>query len=175
MRGLTKIAPWVVLAALGIQAAAESAMPGTAPEVQARVDEIKASLEDASARVMRLKEAVKSQKDVIKLNCINDRLMQIKAQRNIADRQIVEFQDSFERNSADAQQRYTDLQKTASAVQKLREEAQGCVGEVEVSEQSGVDVNHPPLPDDPVTDNPFDVVTVDTTSIEPPGFASPYY
>jgi predicted nucleic acid-binding Zn-ribbon protein len=174
MRGLTKIAPWVVFAALGIRAAADtSPMPKT--EIEAKIAGLRTSMEEATARVLRMKEAIKSQKDVIKLNCINDRLMQIKAQRNIADRQILELEDASGRNSPDTQQHYADLQSTAKAVEKLREEAQGCAGEVEVSQQSGVDVNHPPLPDDPITDNPFDVVTVDTTSIEPPGFASPYY
>src|ERR1700712_4791805 len=76
----------------------DPAKPATAPEaVPAPHDQmsigdmnvsataLNSKMGDDSDQVRNLQIIAKRQKDVIKLNCVNDRLVQVKAQRNIAD------------------------------------------------------------------------------------------
>jgi hypothetical protein len=124
-------------------------------------------------QMMHLKEVASRQKDVIKLTCLNDKLIQYKAQVNIWDSGKVTFQSATTKSDADRETVYASLMGTANAVRDLRDQSNACVGEPELYKQeAGVEVNHPVFPDDPTADDPFDPTVTD---IEPPAYASPYY
>jgi hypothetical protein len=124
-------------------------------------------------QMMHLKDAASRQKDVIKLTCLNDKLIQYKAQVNIWDSGKVTFQSASTNTGADRETAYASLMSTANAVRELRDQSNACVGEPELYKQeAGVEVNHPVFPDDPTADDPFDPTVTD---IEPPAYASPYY
>ncbi len=143
-------------------------------EMEAGAKKFEEQLQGDMRTVLHLKEAVRKAKDVIKLNCVNDRLVQINAQRNIADTQNADLQIALGKGALEAQALYGALQGSAEGVRRLREEASACVGEPEMFKQeSGVEVTHPDIPDDPIGDNPF--VDPPDVSVEPPGYASPYY
>ncbi len=142
-------------------------------EMETGAKKFEEQLQSDMRTVLHLKEAVRKAKDVIKLNCVNDRLVQIMAQRNIADSQNAELQAALGKGAPESQALYGSLQGTAEGVRHLREEASACVGEPELFKQEGVEVTHPDIPDDPITDNPFD--DAPDVSVEPPGYASPFF
>jgi len=179
MRAFAKfVAIVAVLGPIGVLAADDAptkSIAVSAVVMQENVDRISAQLAEDARAVIHLRDAARKLKDVIKLNCVNDRLIQVNAQRNIADGQARDIQAALG-TQADAQGIYVQLQATATNVQRLRDEAKACVGEPEMFKQeSGVEVNNPDIPDDPTTDNPFDPAAGGTDEVEPPGFASPFY
>ena len=111
----------------------------------------------------------RSQKDVIKLNCVNDKLIQIKAEMNIAD--SAEQQVRVEAATGDratTATTFTQLQEASASIHGLRQDAAACLGQVELSsDQLGATSSHPYFPDDPLV-IPFDVY------VEPPVYASPF-
>ncbi|HSN27821.1 MAG TPA: hypothetical protein VLT45_16135 [Kofleriaceae bacterium] len=138
-------------------------------EMQARASELISRAQDAYQDVLRLKEQAKKQKDVIKLNCVNEKLIQIKGQLNVADNQNQDLQVAITRNSPDRSTAYDALQVTGTAIFRLRDDAKTCIGEPELYKQeSGVTVTHPPIVDDPTAPPDYG------WTVEPPGYASPY-
>jgi hypothetical protein len=186
MRSLTKFAPILAIFCTvtaiaapepATQAPPEPATPAASPPVKTmsvadmnvKSAAIQAQLEEDTEYVLHLKDIAKKQKDVIKLNCVNDRIIQIKAQRNIADETNTQLQGALAKTSDDRQQLFDQLNGVGTSVRQLREEASACIGESELSKQeSGIEVNHPEIPDDPTVGLPFPV------QVEPPGYASPY-
>lgn len=149
--------------------AAPAHPPMSVGEMNVAAASIEARLEDDTQQVVHLQDVAKKQKDVIKLNCVNDRLVQIKAQRNIADDTRTQLMAALSKNSDDRITLYTTLDGVGQAVKDLLEQAKTCIGEPELYKQeSGITVEHPPFPDDPTVTEP----TVFET--EPPGYASPF-
>src|SRR5688572_10106830 len=83
-------------------------------------------------QMMHLKEVASRQKDVIKLTCLNDKLIQYKAQVNIWDSGKVTFQSATTKSDADRETAYASLMVTANAVRDLRDQSNACVGEPEL-------------------------------------------
>lgn len=140
---------------------AEMKERGTALSAQVRVD---------GQRVQHLQTVARQQKDIIKLSCVNDKFVKLKAETNIFDSAHVEFtavSDTNERFGV-----FARVEKAAEATHKVREEAEACVGEGEiVPGESENTVTAPEIPDDPTTGMPFGDIDV---GVEPPGYASPY-
>jgi hypothetical protein len=133
------------------------------------VAQIDTRIEVDGQQMIHLQEFAKKQKDVIKLNCVNDRLVQAKAQRNIADQLHVQLSAAIQKNSDDRAGLYQQYVATSEALKLLREEAKACVGEAELLKQeSGVTVDAPFTPDDPT------IISPPTEVVEPPGYASPF-
>ena len=139
-------------------------------ELEGRAASLQAQMETDSQHILHLQSVAKKQHDVIKLNCVNDRLVQLKAQRNAADEANSSLQAAITANSDDRQTVFARLSDIASNIQQLREQANACVGEPELYKQeSGVEVSHPDFPDNPNEQNANFV-----TEIEPPGYASAF-
>lgn len=171
-----------VTAVAGPDTPAPVAAPAPAPEpaVQATpvmspgdmnvsVASLQARIDDDATQVQRLQEVAKKQKDVIKLNCVNDRLVQVKAQRNIADDTHSQLLISIQKNSDERKSLYDRFVATADTIKELHEQAKACIGAPELYKQeSGVTVDRPLVVDDPTVLVPSDI------PVEPPGYASPY-
>ena len=120
--------------------------------------------------IERLREMTKRQKDVIKLTCVNDRYVQAKAQANLVDDAQAQLTVAVDTNVETARGIFANLSESAASVKTLHEQAQACVGEPDLFKQeSGVIVEKPEIPDDPLQDN-----SVFEPDVEPPGYASPY-
>ena len=144
-------------------------------DMQMNAKAFETQIQEQYLAVVRLQEKVRIAKDVIKLNCINDKLVQLKAQMNLAEQANRQLADALAKNSDERHSAYSEYEQASSAVQKLHDEAKGCVGEPELFKgEDYVEVTHPPFPDDPTTDNPFDDV-ITGTDVEPPGYASLFY
>lgn len=190
MRALTKIAVAAVLLGPVSVIVAQNA-PATSPtekppepagkqwtraEIVDGAGQIDSQLEDDSRTIVHLRDTARRLKDNIKLGCVNDRAMQANAQRNIADGQKRDALAQLDSNLDSARASYEGLRATASSVAHLRDEAKSCVGTPElVKNESGVEVQHGDIPDDPTTDNPFDDNANPPAEAEEPGYASPYF
>ncbi len=121
-------------------------------------------------RVEQLKVEARKQKDVIKLNCINDKLLQIKQLLNILEDGLSKLSLAIaEGNDGERYHRYTVIKISGEKITGLRDEAEACVGE-EISYLGplSVDVDSPDVPDDPTDDDPWG------DPVDPPGYASPF-
>jgi hypothetical protein len=121
-------------------------------------------------RVEELKIEARKQKDVIKLNCINDKLLQIKQLLNILEDGMSKLSLAIaEGNDGERYHRYTVIKISGEKIAGLRDEAEACVGE-EISYLGplSVDVDQPDVPDDPTDDDPWG------DPVDPPGYASPF-
>ncbi|HZI44611.1 MAG TPA: hypothetical protein VFD53_05280 [Ilumatobacter sp.] len=136
-------------------------------EMLSQIATLAVTSENDAQSVLRLQIKARTDKDVIRLNCINDKLLQIKALRNTLDEAKFQFDASVGDAEGQAHQ-YALVTVSAENIRTLREEAQACAGEDDMFVgPSQVNVTGPDIPDDP-SDDPFD------DPIEQPGYASPY-
>jgi hypothetical protein len=137
------------------------------------------SLVDLSARVRLLREQTRAdarhiqhqqqvarrEKNIIKLNCVNDKLVQVKPQMNMADSSEAELGAGRERERIVA---FEGIAQAAENIRRLREEADQCIGEPSsTGGDSSNSFTGPLAPDDPTHG-------FGHHPIEPPGYASPY-
>jgi hypothetical protein len=120
----------------------------------------------ADARhIQHLQQIARNQKDVIKLNCVNDKLVQVKPQMNIADRGESDLETA---SDASRMAVFDQISQAAENVRRLREEADQCIGEpTQTGGDSSNSFTGPNAPDDPTKG-------FTGTEIEPPGYASPF-
>jgi hypothetical protein len=188
MRRLAKIV--AVLAASGMTALAAPdgsapAAPPAPPELTAAkvmsvmsvgemnvaAANLEVRIEEDGQQMLHLQEIAKKQKDVIKLNCVNDHLVQFKPKRNIADELHAQLNLALQNNSEDRNPLFGKFSATADSIKEIHEDAKTCIGAPELSKQeTGLTVDHPPFPDDPTTVMPVQ----GNVTFEPPAFASPF-
>lgn len=149
--------------------AAKPARPLTLAEMKTQVGALEAQVAADATHVRQLQDLARKQKDVIKLSCVNDKLIEMKAQQNIFDDNLGGFAAAAEADSSGAQPAFTELGATAGAIHTVRQDADGCIGAPELYKQeSDALVDHPDFQDDPTTTDPFAPET------EAPGYASPF-
>ena len=133
------------------------------------IDEMKKMLK----RMHALQGAARKQKDIIKLNCVNDKLIQLKQLLNIADEARNDMTEAITLEKEE--ERYHQFGQIKLAHEKamaLRDEAEACIGEELVFlGPTEVDTEAPDVGDDPTEDDPFDYTDPE---IERPGYASPF-
>lgn len=194
MRSFQKLffAVWLIALAAGGASLYAQAPDETAPpeeptpdvsvpmekEAQISPDEMERTARDVAEqagkdekRVEELKAEARKQKDVIKLNCINDKLLQIKQLLNILEEGLSKLSLAIAGgDDGERYHRYTVIKISGEKIGVLRDEAEACVGE-EISYLGplSVNVDEPDVPDDPTDDSPWD-----STPIDPPGYASPF-
>ena len=129
---------------------------------------IRSQIAEDNQKVLYLKEQARKLKDVIKLNCVNDKQIQVKAEMNIADLADDQLQASLAKNGDDRQATFVQLTGAGEAVRRLREEAAACIGDVELFKQEqGGTYSSPISSDDPTQTNPLA-----GGEVEPPDSAS---
>jgi hypothetical protein len=106
-------------------------------------------------RVEQLREQALKSKDVIRLNCVNEKLTEIKGNINVGER----AHNDMGRAGQDAPERTHQFTKVATIQQKvviLGQEAEQCVGEdIRYTGTTTVVTETPPgLPDDPTRVDP---------------------
>ena len=133
-------------------------------ETEAAAEEAEQTRADAR-HIQHLQQLARKEKDVIKLNCVNDKLVQVKPQMNIADRAESDLETA---SDASRMAVFDQISQAAENVRRLREEADQCIGEpIQTGGDSSNSFTGPNAPDDPTkgfTGN----------EIEPPGYASPF-
>lgn len=140
-------------------------------EMERRANEVGAKAREDEKRVEHLKAEARKQKDVIKLNCINDKLLQIKQLLNILEDGLSKLSLAIAGgDDGERYHRYTVVTISGEKISVLRDEAEACVGdEISYLGPLSVNVDEPDVPDDPTVNDPWD-----NDPIDPPGYASPF-
>jgi hypothetical protein len=119
------------------------------------------------AVLLKLEEA-RTTKDVVKLNCVNEKLTQIKGLLRISETADVALQEAVTRkDSTSSEHEYSKVMIANQKVNQLRSETEECIGQlafrtdenlsVEVEEPRdlpGGDPTHPPAPPDVIVRPP---------------------
>jgi hypothetical protein len=126
--------------------------------------EYRGNMDKALTELQAMAEQAKKQKDVIRLNCVMDKVVQVKVNMNIADEAMQKLQESATRRDDGAGlHEYTRMTIVNQKVQVLQNEGQTCVGvELNYIGATRVEVDAPALPQG-VTD----------PSLEPPPLVRP--
>ena len=96
--------------------------------VQAR--EYRGRANEVLIRIQGLQDQAKKDKDIIRLNCLTDKLVQAKVNLNIADQAIINLEDAIRRRDDGASlHEFTRVTIVHQKAQVLENEAQQCVGE----------------------------------------------
>ena len=81
-------------------------------------------------RIQTLQDQAKREKDIIRLNCVTDKLVQARVNVNIGEQSMATMQESIARNDAGAQtHEFTRLTIVNQKVTVLGAEAENCIGE----------------------------------------------
>jgi hypothetical protein len=145
--------------------------PQSPAALQARTQLLHEQMRGDARHVMYLQQIAKKEKDVIKLNCVNDKLVQIKPQMNLADSAETEITSGADIARMSA---FDNVVQVAGNVRRLREEADQCIGEAVTTgdSQSSNSFTGPQSPDDP-TKGGFHGGG-GGNDVEAPGYASPF-
>jgi len=137
----------------------------TLPDLQMRVRQLHEQTRGDARHIQHLQQIARKEKDIIKLNCVNDKLVQVKPQMNIADSGEGELESA---RDAERMAVFDGITQAAENVRKLREEADQCIGEpTTAGGETSNTFTGPHVPDDPTKG-------FGGGEIEPPGYASPY-
>ncbi len=153
----------------GKAAPAVSSANLTAAQMVARADVMASDVRAALQHVQHLQTLARQEKDVIKLTCVNDKYLELKAAANLFDGTAATFTNSLDTD--DRTSAFDEASKAAAAVQTLKDAADTCVGKAELL-TSETDSTSPDIVDDPTSTLPFDETT--SVGIEQPGYASPF-
>lgn len=177
MRNHKTLAALMALAAFGIGTLFAQPAP-TAPDLDAtqkQGEQLVTEMDAIHTEMLRLQTAAHGTKDVVKLNCVNERLIAVKALVNIGEGQRRDLDVAISSGDPNAQDILTQLQGTHDEVVAERNAAQACLHEnIGTMGQAVVTVQRAVVPDDPTDDrDPFDPTTA-LFDIERPAFATPW-
>jgi len=106
----------------------------------------------------RLEEA-RATKDVVKLNCVNEKLTQVKGLLRISEQSDVALQEAVgKKDTTAAEHEYSKVSIAKGKVEQLRGEAEQCIGQLafRTDENLTVEVEVPSgLPEDPTNPPPL--------------------
>ena len=138
-------------------------------EIQLRVHQLHDQSRSHARHVTYLQEIARKEKNVIKLNCVNDKLVQLKPEMNLADAAEFEIEGG---SDAVRMAAYANITRAAETVRRLREEADQCIGEsiTQTGGESSNSFTGPHMPDDPTKGGGF----AGRPPIEAPIYASPF-
>ena len=140
----------------------------SASEMATRAVTLRAQILEDSQKVLSLKEQARKLKDVIKLDCVNDKQIQVKAEMNLADMANDQLQGALQKSSEERQAAFAQLVGASDAIRRLREEAGACISDMELFKQEqGGTSESPDIIDDPTQPSPFG-----GGELEPPSSAS---
>ncbi len=91
-------------------------------------------------------EEARSSKDVVKLNCVNEKLTQMKGLLRISEQSDVQLQESVaKRETATSEHEYTKVTIARGKVDQLRAEAEECIGQLafRTDENQSIEVEVP--------------------------------
>jgi hypothetical protein len=134
-------------------------------EIHARLQLVHEQTRADARHIQHLQQVARQAKDVIKLNCVNDKLVQVKPILNMLDEQSLDVEAAGDGERPIVFERVAGA---AESVHRLREEADQCIGEpVSIGSESSNSFTGPRAIDDPSKG-------FAGKEIEPPGYASPF-
>jgi len=142
-------------------------------EKQEKASQYTSEMKGVLTQVLALLKEAREDKDVIKVNCVNEKLTKIKGLIRIAEQADITLQEAIAKGERDAAtHEFHKISISHQKVRILKTEAEQCIGELAfaVGKTSvEVEVDKETVPDD----DPTDVELPDTPVFRPPA-ASPY-
>jgi hypothetical protein len=132
--------------------------------------QVLARLQGILKDVLKSLEEARSEKDVLKLNCVNEKLTQIKGLLRVAEQSDIALQEAVAKGDEEsAQHEYAKLTIARQRAEQLRADAEQCIGQLAyVDERTVVTVEVPEDLPDVVTNPPtFTPVAVNPPAISP--------
>lgn len=114
-------------------------------KVKVSADSVK-KMRSALSDVLGKLEEARNSKDVLKLNCVNEKLTQIKGLLRISEQSDVALQEAVaKKETATAEHEFTKVTIARSKVDQLRAEAEECIGQLafRTDENLSVEVDVP--------------------------------
>lgn len=180
---IAKLVPAVVVCLLGVSPVfAQSAPPkanglSDAEKLERSaqdLEKMKAALKGVLSRV----EDARNEKDVVKLNCVNEKLTQLKGLLKVAEQSDIALHEAIANKDGGADAEFTRIGVARTKIDALRSEADQCIGQLAyvVDERTTVEVQQPEgLPEQDVTDRRPPAPPAVTPPIVRPPPASRYY
>jgi hypothetical protein len=105
------------------------------------VSRVKGALKQVLGRV----EEARNEKDIVKLNCVNEKLAQIKQILNVAEGAEVALQEAVAKSDSSSDAEYSKIAIARGKAEQLRAEAEECIGQLAfvVDEKTSVEVQQP--------------------------------
>ena len=105
------------------------------------VSRVKGALKQVLSRV----EEARNEKDIVKLNCVNEKLAQIKQILNVAEGAEIALQEAVAKGDAGADAEYSKIAIARGKADQLRAESEECIGQLAfvVDEKTSVEVQQP--------------------------------
>jgi hypothetical protein len=102
---------------------------------------MKASLKQVLGRV----EEARNEKDVVKLNCVNEKLTQVKALLKIAEQADIALHEAVSNKDQAAESEFAKIGIARTKVEGLRADSEQCIGQLAymVDEKTTVEVQQP--------------------------------
>jgi TolA-binding protein len=129
-------------AAPGLNVKGDAVADGDRPKKSAdAIYSMRASLRQVTARV----EDARNEKDVVKLNCVNEKLAQIKGLLKVAEQSENAFKEAAAAKDPAANGEYAKIMIAKGKVDTLGGDAQQCIGQLAyvVDEKTTVEVQQP--------------------------------
>lgn len=90
-------------------------------------------MQDRLRKVVELQEVAKKQKDIIKLNCVNDKLLQVKGHIAVNDQAVSNLNEAIAKgDDATRQHEFTRITILYQKTEVLGTEAENCIGDSEI-------------------------------------------
>jgi len=134
----------------------------TVEEMTTQAREYQQGMTSILRRVEKLQETARRQKDIIRLNCVADKLVQVKVNVSIADQALISLQENIARaDEGGRTHEFTRLTIINQKVLVLGAEAENCIGEdlsfvgatrVDLDVDPNIPQNDPTIPQVPEQD-----------------------
>jgi hypothetical protein len=113
-------------------------------KLEAAADNI-ARMKAALKQVLARAEQARNEKDVVKLNCVNEKLTQVKALIKVAEQADLALHESVASRDAGGEADFSKIAIARTKVDRLRAEAEQCIGQLAymVDEKTTVEVEQP--------------------------------
>ncbi len=129
-------------------------------EMKKKADNAIATMKASLSEVIAIHQAATKQKDVLQINCVSDRLIQIKKLLNIAEAARNELTEAIaNENQRDSYHQLSKVTISGENIETLSGEARGCIGEgMIIVGPTPVQVSAPPIKDNPTKGDSTDLV-----------------
>jgi hypothetical protein len=119
------------------------------------------SMRNALSEVLKKLDEARASKDVIKLNCVNEKITQVKGLLKISENSNIALEEAVARKESEtAEHEYQKIAIARQKIDQLRSESEECVGEIVIGlEEEGTIVE---------VEEPSDITSVDPTVSLPP-------
>ena len=104
-----------------------------AEEMNERVDKYLADMNKVLEKVMAILKETRKEKDIIKLNCVNDKVTAIKGLIKVSELGSIAFKEAIVKNDKGTMENeFTKISISYQKVKQLQAEAEACIGEMAI-------------------------------------------